>query len=85
MFKIYILYSLSKNKYYIGYSADDLVERLRRHNSNHKGFTGTVADWQLVYNEIYLTKIEAMAREKEIKGWKNRKMIERLIGSDHHD
>ena len=33
----YILYSSKKYKYYIGSTSDDIVERLRKHNLNHKG------------------------------------------------
>ncbi|HEY0741275.1 MAG TPA: GIY-YIG nuclease family protein, partial [Chryseosolibacter sp.] len=36
----YILYSTSLNKYYIGHTEDEMISRLRRHNSNHKGFSG---------------------------------------------
>ncbi|MDI9312678.1 MAG: GIY-YIG nuclease family protein [Limnohabitans sp.] len=79
MYITYILYSRQRNRYYIGYTRDDLVERLRKHNSNHKGFTGTASDWEIIYKEIFETKQAAMAREKEIKGWKSRKKIEELI------
>jgi putative endonuclease len=78
MFHLYILFSPTKNKYYIGHTGDDLVERIRKHNSNHKGFTGGIGDWELKYSEEYVTKSEAMKREKEIKSWKSRKMIEKL-------
>ncbi|WP_394351331.1 GIY-YIG nuclease family protein [Cyclobacterium roseum] len=40
----YILYSEIKDRFYIGASCDDLAERIRKQNSNHKGFTGTVPD-----------------------------------------
>ena len=80
MYKLYILYSETKNRYYVGYSADELSERIRRHNSNHHGFTGKSGDWQLVYFESYETKELAMKRERTIKSWKSRKMIEKLIG-----
>jgi putative endonuclease len=85
MWAVYILYSSLKNKYYIGYSGDDLDQRIRRHLANHKGFTGTVADWKLVYKEYFLSKPQALAREREIKAWKSRKMIEKLIASQHPD
>jgi putative endonuclease len=49
MYYTYILFSPAKNNFYIGHTGDNLEERLRKHNSNHKGFTGTVADWQVVY------------------------------------
>ncbi len=79
-FTTYILYSKQADKYYIGYTGDDMNERLRKHNTNHKGFTGKYADWDIVYFEIFEEKLLAMNREKEIKGWKSRKMIEKLIG-----
>ncbi|MDP1800027.1 MAG: GIY-YIG nuclease family protein [Bacteroidota bacterium] len=79
MFHLYILLSPTKNKYYVGHTGDDLVERIRKHNSNHKGFTGGIGDWELKYYETYFTKTEAVKREKEIKSWKSRKMIEKLI------
>jgi len=56
-----------------------MQERLRRHNSNHKGFTGKVGDWVIVYSEGFAEKPLAMKREREIKGWKSRERIEKLI------
>ena len=78
---LYILYSDKLDKYYIGYSGDELTARIRKHNSNHKGFTGKADDWILVYCEKYLTKALAYARERQIKGWKSRTAILRLIKS----
>ncbi|MBN1649957.1 MAG: GIY-YIG nuclease family protein, partial [Bacteroidales bacterium] len=74
----YILFSKKLNKYYIG-STYDLVERLRKHNSNHKGFTGKIGDWKVVYSEIFDSKISALARERQVKKWKSRIAIEKLI------
>ena len=82
-FHLYILFSLSKNSFYVGHSGDELNERLRRHNTNHKGFTGRTGDWQIVYTEKFDTKEAAYRREREIKGWKSRKRIELLVGSGH--
>ena len=78
MFFIYILFSQSLNKYYFGFTSD-LKDRLRKHNSNHKGFTGTRSDWIVKYTEKFETKIEALNREKQIKNWKSRLMIEKLF------
>ncbi|MEQ9374067.1 MAG: GIY-YIG nuclease family protein [Imperialibacter sp.] len=77
----YILFSDSKGKFYIGHTCDNLSERLRKHNSQHKGFTGGVGDWTIVYSEEYREKTRAYQREREVKAWKGRKRIERLIGS----
>jgi len=88
VFYTYILFSESKNKFYIGSTSETLQERIRKHNSNHKGFTGNNTDWVLKYFENHSTKTEAIIREKQIKNWKSRKLIEKLIdsaGSEHPD
>jgi putative endonuclease len=72
-FKCYIIYSLSKDRYYVGMTGWDLQDRIRKHNSNHRGFTGHIGDWELVYSESYYNKKDALHREKEIKNWKSRK------------
>jgi putative endonuclease len=77
MFKVYILYSGSLDKYYVGFTGDELSSRLQKHNSNHKGFTGGKGDWEVKYHKEYITKADASKREREIKGWKSRKMIEK--------
>ena len=79
-YSVYILFSLKLNKYYVGYTSD-LETRMTKHLSSHKGYTGQIADWKVVYREQYGSKADAIRREKEIKGWKSRKMIEKLIVS----
>ena len=85
----YILYSQAADKYYVGYTSGEMNERLRKHNSNHKGFTGPYNDWVVAYTELFESKKEAMEREKQIKGWKSRTKIELIIhssaGSEHPD
>jgi len=81
MFTTYILYSISRDRYYIGSTGDQLTERIRKHNSHHKGFTGKTGDWQLKYSEAFTSRELAYQREREIKAWKSRKRIESLIGS----
>jgi len=60
-----------------------MQERLRKHNSNHKGFTGKTNDWYVAYFENYDNGTLAHRREVEVKRWKSRKRIEQLIGSEH--
>jgi putative endonuclease len=78
MYYFYILFSEFLNKYYVGYTAN-VLERLKKHLANHKGFTGKVADWKVVYTEKFGSKEEAYARERQVKKWKSRAMIEKLI------
>ncbi len=77
-FIVYILFSESKNKFYIGFTSN-LDERLVRHNQKSKGFTGNVNDWQIVYTEHYPTKELAHKRELRIKSWKSRIKIQELV------
>ena len=81
MFYTYILYSQMLDRYYIGFTTDTVENRLAKHLLNKKGFTSKAKDWKIVYRESFLTKSQAMLREKEIKNWRNRKMIENLISS----
>jgi putative endonuclease len=85
---VYIIYSKIRNRYYIG-STSDISLRLEKHNTNHLGFTGKTGDWVIKFYESFPTKTEASAREKQIKSWKSRKLIEILIsgsaGSEHPD
>ena len=78
LFHVYLLFSESKNRYYIGYSSN-LEARLIRHNQKSKGFTGNTNDWKVVYTEQYNTKEEAQKRELQIKSWKSRIKIQELI------
>jgi len=79
MFLFYILYSVTKDTYYVGYTGTSIEERLRKHNSNHTGFTGGISDWVVCYKEEFETKELAYKREREVKAWKSRKRIEQLI------
>ena len=75
----------------MGHTGNTLQERLRKHNSDHKGFTGDKGDWLLKYYEEYKIKELTYARERQIKSWKSRKKIEALIslgsspGLEHPD
>jgi len=81
MFFTYILYSKSIDKYYVGHTGQTLDERLKKHLSNHKDFTGWVKDWTVYHYEVYDTKSQAYKRELEIKSKKSRKFIEGLKSS----
>ena len=77
-FFTYILFSKKLDRYYIG-STGDVAKRLKKHLQNHKGFTSKAIDWKVVYSEKFATREEALKRERQIKKWKSRKMIEKLI------
>ena len=75
----YILYSAALDGYYIGHTTDHLDERLRKHLSDHKGYTSRARDWTVVYTETFQSKADAYKRELEVKGWKSKRRIKNLI------
>jgi len=75
------LFSQSLDKYYVGSTSLELNQRLRRHLSDHKGFTAKAKDWVIVYSEAFEDVSEARKRELQIKKWKSRTLIERLINA----
>ena len=78
MFFVYILHSLQNGRYYVG-SCENVKERVRQHNARLVKSTKSYVPWELIYREKYLTLSEARRREFQIKGWKKRSSIERLI------
>jgi putative endonuclease len=80
-YSVYIIYSASLDRFYVGYTGGDMNIRLKKHNANHKGFTGGNADWVIKYVEEFETKTGAMKREMEIKRWKSRLKIEQLFAN----
>ena len=77
---VYIIYSKTCDKYYIG-QTDNIDDRLISHNSGNSPYTSRARDWQIVYSETYGTRTEVRKRELEIKRKKSRKYIEQLIHS----
>ncbi|MBK8054518.1 MAG: GIY-YIG nuclease family protein [Saprospiraceae bacterium] len=67
MFIVYILYSATLAKYYVGYTSMPLDERLSRHLCEHGGFTSKAKDWKVVHFENYQEKSEAIKKELYIK------------------
>ena len=75
----YILYSKTLDKFYIGHTSMSVEERLAKHLQKHQGYTASAKDWEIVYIESFPDKLEAFARERQIKGWKSKVKIRELI------
>ena len=75
MFTVYVLYSPSFNKIYIGFSSD-LEARIHSHNFlAKKWYTMRIRPWNLIYTEAYSTIVEATKRENELKSARGRDFI----------
>ncbi|WP_445432097.1 GIY-YIG nuclease family protein [Chryseobacterium indoltheticum] len=85
MYYIYILFSESADKYYIGYSQFP-NERLLKHNrqENFNTFTRKFRPWKIVaLFEVSEDKANVIAVERFIKRQKSRKFIETLCDENH--
>jgi len=75
---VYILYSKTTDRFYIG-SCSDVEERLRRHNAGATASTKNGRPWDVVYQEIFENKSKAIRHENYIKKMKSREFIKKLI------
>ncbi|MFD1601771.1 GIY-YIG nuclease family protein [Flavobacterium artemisiae] len=66
MFFVYILYSATKEKFYIG-QTNDLDDRLKRHNNGQSLSTKTGIPWKIVYSIELNSRSEAVNLETKIK------------------
>ncbi len=83
MFYVYAIYNQIRDKIYIGHTVN-LEERIDRHNkklpSKVKSFTSkNNGMWKLIHKESFLTRGEAMIREKQLKSSRGRNFIRNLI------
>ena len=77
---VYLMGSANGRAVYAGMT-NDLIRRVREHKSGEiPGFTKRYRCHMLLYYEEYPNVRDAIAREKEIKGWL-RKKKEELIAS----
>ena len=81
MFWVYLL-KCADNSYYTGHT-DDLEARLAQHHQKmHPScFTATRLPVTLVFSQEFPTREDALASERQIKGW-SRKKKEALIKGD---
>jgi putative endonuclease len=79
MFTVYVLYSKSSDKIYIGFTSN-LEQRLLSHNElGKKGWTIKFRPWELVHTEEFEEKADAMRREKALKSGQGREFIWSLV------
>ena len=79
MFTVYVLYSETFNKIYIGYTSD-LIGRIKSHNElATKGWTVKFRPWKVIYTEIFESKADAMQREKQLKTAQAREWLWQLV------
>ena len=69
---VYIIKSISKKRYYIGYTIY-IERRVKEHNAGGAKSTRPFGPWKLIYSETFDDKSEAYKREYYLKHAKGRK------------
>jgi len=77
---VYILSNRSRTLY-VGVTSD-LQRRLFQHRASSSGFSRRYAVFRLVYVENASNPRDAIAREKQIKGWSRRKKLALIEASN---
>ena len=77
MYVMYIL-KLADGSYYVG-STSNMENRLLQHNMRRVRSTKTKMPCEIIYQELHPDRSSAQSREYQIKKWKSRKAIERLV------
>jgi putative endonuclease len=84
LYKVYVLYSETFEKIYIGQTID-IQGRLAEHNVGLSTYTKKFIPWKLVYTETLATRAESLKREKQLKTSRGRSFIWReIIGKEKY-
>ena len=78
LYHLYIIQSLIDDSFYVG-TAQDLEDRISRHNQGRSKYTKNKRPWDIVYSEEHPDRSSAMKREYAIKRRKSKDYIAKLI------
>ena len=77
MYFVYVLRNQATGRHYTGNCVDP-VQRLGQHNAGVTKSTKNRGPWELVYQEAFETRSEAMRRERFLKSGQGREELRRL-------
>jgi len=80
-YKVYILKSELKPRFYIGHT-NNLENRLNCHNTGKVRSTKSYKPWKIIYTEEFENKKEAYKREMQIKSYKKGEAFKKLLTKD---
>ena len=78
MYYLYILFSEKLNRFYVG-QTNDLLSRLKRHNSGQENYTSKGVPWEIVYFVQLESRGKAMRMEKKLKNLKSQSRLKDFI------
>jgi putative endonuclease len=78
MYFVYVLRNQSSGLHYTGHTAH-LPQRLGQHNHGITKSTKNRGPWELLHQEEFASRSEAMKREKFLKSGKGREELARIL------
>jgi putative endonuclease len=76
---VYVIESLkAEGRLYVG-STPKLKERFEKHNRAVNFSTKSYVPWKLIFYEAYLTKSDALRREKYLKTSQGARLLKRML------
>jgi putative endonuclease len=78
MFHVYVLRNVRTGRLYTGFTSD-LTQRIGQHNHGITKSTRNRGSWELVYQEEFATRAEAMRRERFLKSGQGREELKKLL------
>ncbi|MEO1023476.1 MAG: GIY-YIG nuclease family protein [Bacteroidota bacterium] len=85
MHQVYIIYSSSKDRYYVGSTSVGVQLRVDRHNEGWTKSTRSGIPWELKYIKSFDVKTAALKYELFLKRQKSRPFLEKLITSEENE
>jgi putative endonuclease len=76
-YAVYILYSISLDRFYVGQSKNHL-ERFERHQAGRNKSTKAGIPWEIVHVEFFNDRPSAVRKERQIKNIGSRRYLDRL-------
>lgn len=75
---VYVLWSEKFCRKYVGMT-ENTESRLKGHNSGKTISTKAFVPWEIVYKEVFVTRVEAREREKYFKTAAGRKFLKEKL------
>jgi putative endonuclease len=82
-FYVYVLESIKNDTMYVGYT-ENLVRRIKEHNSGENVSTKHGVPWKLIYYEVCLNQQDALRREGYLKTSQGSRLLKARLKEYRH-
>ena len=83
MYIVYVLQSQMNKQLYVGFT-ENIGDRLRTHNNGHVISTKTNRPWKCIFHEWYISKMDALRREKYFKTTPGKRALKLMLHDTLH-